>query len=412
MYSDEGNVGNVGPTDVIALLAVFQKSRIAAAADKPRLLVFAKAYTLNKLLTRSPFHLFDEHIIFDLRRYINQLAEVFRSFKDNDKLITIEHVIRGVWYKQGINKLSETLDRAGHNRSSDLEVDWWDAKITLKHCQYMLLSMTDSYSMREHVVERGGLIIKGALLGHGNQFVEAKAALDKVLERQRKEEPWHREYMELEETYFEGFSHTTEDLTQQAEKEAATVVVLRDKLERVLVRNATKHSSTVKRGVGKVFRKFGQHLQAMGPYEEHDYYFEYLIIDLMYKSSFILKSRDACFVEIIGGIQSVLRCSHEAAHILHRKATDLYLRIDKLSKEDGFEYIKADARRFIDLWMKGLSEKGYLNGKTNLKIESDFYSRSRMMSEEISKLNEMKAELTDQITGNLPEDSILANRRF
>src|SRR5271154_2061136 len=79
MYSDSGNVGNVAPGDVLGLLAVFQKSRNATLSHEPRLLVSAKAYTLNKLLTRSPFHHFDDKILFHLRRYITLLSEVFRS---------------------------------------------------------------------------------------------------------------------------------------------------------------------------------------------------------------------------------------------------------------------------------------------------------------------------------------------
>src|SRR5271169_3457114 len=64
MYSDSENVGNVSPADVIGLLAIFQKNRTAALSHEPRLLVFAKTYIINKLLTRSPFHHFDRDILF------------------------------------------------------------------------------------------------------------------------------------------------------------------------------------------------------------------------------------------------------------------------------------------------------------------------------------------------------------
>src|SRR5947207_6165364 len=70
MYSDSDNVGNVSPADVIGLLAIFQKNRNVALSHEPRLLVFAKTYIINKLLTRSPFHHFDDDILFHLRRYM------------------------------------------------------------------------------------------------------------------------------------------------------------------------------------------------------------------------------------------------------------------------------------------------------------------------------------------------------
>jgi hypothetical protein len=351
MYSDSGNVGNVSPADVIRLLAIFRKNRTASLYHEPRLLVFAKTYAINKLLIRTPFHHFDEDILFHLRRYITLLAEVLRSFRDEEKVITIEHVLRSVWYYEGINRLSDNLERAGRERSDTLEIEWWDAKITLKHCQYLLLSMNDSFSGREHVMERSGMVIKGALQGYGAQYVDAKASLDGILSRQRKKEPWHEKYVELESMYFETFHYVEEETPHRAQKEKATVIELRDNLERELASKATRHSSTVKKGLRKVMRELGKQFQASGPYEENDYYFEYLILDLMYKASFALKNRLNCLSEIIGGVQSVLQWAHESASLLHLKATDLYLRIDKLAMEDKAEYIKGEQRRLIEQWM-------------------------------------------------------------
>lgn len=351
MYSDPGNVGMVCPADIIGLVAIFQKNRTAVLSHEPRLMVFAKTYVLSKLLSRSPFHHFDQNILFDLRRYITLLAEVLRSFRDEDNVITIEHITRSVWYYEGLNKLSTNLERAGRDRSDDLEIEWWDAKIALKHCQYMLLSMNDSFTSREHVFERSGLIIKGALQGYGNQYADAKATLDEILSRQRKREPWHENYMELEAMYFESFRHVGEDSACQAQKEIAAVIALRNKLERELTRKTTNHSSTITRGFQKFLRELGKQVQASGPYEENDYYFEYLLVDLMYKASFALKSRCTCFGEMVGGIQSVLQWSHESAALLHLKATDLYRRIDRLSREDKMEYIREDQRRIIEQWM-------------------------------------------------------------
>jgi hypothetical protein len=206
MCSDSGNVA---PTDVLGLLAIFQKSRNATLSHQPQLSAFEKAYILDKLLTHSSFHKFhnfDDNTLFHLQRYITLLAEAFRSFRDNDKFITIENVICNVWY-EGINKLSKTVNMA-RIHSHDQEIEWWDTKITLNHCEYMLLSMTDSENFRDLVLERGRLLIKGIWLDYGNQFFKPEGALDGILLRQRREEPWQEDYLKLKEIYFEGFSHT------------------------------------------------------------------------------------------------------------------------------------------------------------------------------------------------------------
>jgi hypothetical protein len=354
MYSDSGNpVGNVTITDVIGLLAIFQKNRTSLAAHKPRLLVPTKAYVLNQLLTRTPFHLFNQDTLFDLGRYIALVAEVLRSFRDEDKLITIEHTLRDLWYLRGINKLSGILERAIdlHERNGECEIEMWDAKITLKHCQYLLLGMNDSFTVRDRVFKKAGLVIRGILQGYGNQYVDAKGTLDEILQRQREREPWHEEYMKLEVQYLGTFAHAGGDVIRKGQKETAVVIDLRDALERELSQNATKHSSAVNRGFRRFAHKLGQHWQAAGPYEENDHYFEYLLLALMYKASFYLKSRLTCFGEMVGAIQSVLKWSHESADLLHLKATDLYERIDDLGRQDRAPYIKEEQRRTIEHWI-------------------------------------------------------------
>ena len=351
MYNDSSNVANVSPFDVIGLLAIFQRNRNATLSHEPRLLIFAKTFIINKLLTRAPFHHFDDDILIHLRRYIMLLAEVLRSFRDEEKLITIEHVTRGVWYYEGINKLSDTVERAGRDRPQDLEIEWWDSKITLKHCQYLLLSMNDSYNKRDHLFERSGLVIKGALQGYANQYADVKATLDSILKGQRNKEPWHERYLELESIYFEVFHHSTGETLTRTQRETSTIIDLRNGLEGELLKKAIRTSSAIKKGVHKILREIGRQIQAKGPYEEHDYYFEYLVLDLMYRASFTLKNRLDCFGEIIGAVQNVLLWSHECAAPLHRKATDLYYRIAKLAKEDKADYIKEDRRRIIEQWV-------------------------------------------------------------
>ena len=364
MYGDSGTVGNVAPSDITSLLSVFQKSRIAFLSDEPRLLVNTKTYVLNKLLTRRPFHHIDQNVLIDMRRYILLLAEVLRSFQDESCSITIEHRLRSVWYYEGINQMSHDLETASRARSSSLEVEWWDAKITLKHCQYMLLSMGDSFRVSDHLVEKTILVIQAVLQGYGNQYVDAKTTLKDILKGQRRLEPWHEEYMELEGMYFKTFGYAKEISDPQGQKEIHTVVQLRDKLEIQLTAKASRHSSIIT-SCQRAWGEATGGLRESGPYEENGYYFEYLIVDLLYKASFCLPlgCRRNCFREMIGGVRSVLRWSHKSAAPLHMKATDLYRRIDGQAKDDQVDYIKEEDRLFIEQWMN--EHPGNIKNKTN-----------------------------------------------
>lgn len=363
MYSGSGSVGIVVQTDIIALLSVFQKSRIAFLSHEPRLLVNAKTYVLDKLLTQTPFHYIDLDVLIDTRRYISLLAEVLRSFQDEPDIITIEHGIRCVYY-EGINKMSRDLERVGRDRSGNLEIEWWDAKITLKHCQYMLLSMGDSFTTPDYVLEKTRLVIQGALQGFGNQFVDATATLTEILKGQRKREPWHEEYMDLEAMYFETFGYEKQISGPQGQREGNTVVALIDRLERELASKTSQHSSTITR-LQRAWREIGRRVRASGPFEEHDYYFEYLLLDLLYKASFRLplNCRRYCLGEMIRVIRSALQWSHESAAPLHLKATDLYRRIDRLAKEDRVGYITVEHGIVIDQWIS--RRRGKSENETN-----------------------------------------------
>jgi len=364
MYGGSSSVGIVATEDILALLSVFQESRIAFLSHQPRLLVSAKTYVLHKLLTRRPFHYITPEVLIDMRRYILLLAEVLRSFKDEPRVITIEHVTRGIWYYQGINKISHDLERAGRDRSGDLTIEWWDAKITLKHCQYMLLSMGDSFSREELVWERTELVIQGVLQVRGSHYGDAQATLNEILKGQRKREPWHRDYMELEVLYFKTFGHAKEISDPQGQREINTVVALRNKLEMEFARKTGRHSPILTR-FQRGWREIGRSVRASGPYEEHDYYFEYLLVDLLYTASFRLPMdcRRTCFDEMVGGVRSALEWSHESAAPLHLKATDLYRRIDRLAKDDQVDYIKVEHRKFIEQWIN--KHPGNSENKTN-----------------------------------------------
>ena len=303
---------------IIKLFAIFQRGRTACLSGDPRLFGTTKAYVLDKLLTHPPFQL----TLFELRRYITLLVEVLRSFRDEDRLITIEHITRNVWYYEGIKQLDCNLKRIGRGRSRDLDIEWWDAVITLQHCQYILLSMVDSVPLPDHLIESGRLVIKGTLQGDISQYNNAKDTLDNTLKVQRLREPWHDQYMEIEEIYFKVLVTREVDHVLQHQKEIGLVRELRYELERELVKKTGITRSPWKRRLTTLWQEVGERIRAAGPYEENNYYFEYFLLDLLYKTSFRQHiDRVACFEEMIGAVQCFLNWSHESAHLLHRKAT-------------------------------------------------------------------------------------------
>ena len=209
----------------------------------------------------------------------------------------------------------------------------------------------------EKGVEKFKVLTHGALNGYGNQLVHAKENLFTLISHQRSTEKWHEIYMELEERCFDayamGVDESHDEVLEVVKRiEADTIVLLRTKLEDELTREG---HSTHGHGVRQMFRNIAgevtRQIASTGPYEENTEYFKYGILDLMYQSSFWVRNRIGCFTEIVGAIQLVLERSHRSANLLHRKAIDLYHRINELGKEDYTVYGQLEDRKSIEEWI-------------------------------------------------------------
>jgi hypothetical protein len=350
LFPDQGNVGDCSPNDINKLLALFYRNRFARRRNAPRLPRRTNFYALNKLITGAPFH--DYHPktgLIDMQRYLKLLAEAFRSFKEDGT--AVEHVNRLEWYS-GLNKLDGICQRARKKCPPDLQIELWDVAFLIKHCNYLLIGIEDSYSLAENLVEKGGVVLDGALNGYGNQWVQTKDNLFTLLKRERSPEKWHKSYIELEERWFDVFAARFEESVESVpQKEVDITIALRNKLEDELALGSqTGRSYTLNKMMKTVVGKTTKVLQASGPYEENAEYFKYGILDLMYKASFWIQNRDTCFEEMIGAIQHVLERSHKSANLLHRKAIELYNRILELGKDDEKVYGRAEELKFIELW--------------------------------------------------------------
>jgi hypothetical protein len=352
LFPDSGKGGDCAPSDVNKLIAIFRRNRFAHRNHSLRLPRSTNLYVLNKLINGSPFHDYHPQTgLVDMRRYLTLLAEALRSFKVDGT--AMEHVHHNEWYA-GIHKLDGICARARRNCFSSLQIELWDVAFLLKHCHYLLISIEDSYNIADKGVERFRVLAHGALNGYGNQLVQAK---EKLIHHQRSTEKWPEIYMELEEMCFDVYAMGVDEshdgvLEVVKRMEADTIVLLRTKLEDELTREG---HSTHGHGVRQMFRSIAgevtRQIASTGPYEENAEYFKYGILDLMYQTSFWVHNRVGCFTEIVGAIQLVLERSHRSANLLHRKAIDLYHRIDELGKEDHTDYGQLEDRRSIEEWI-------------------------------------------------------------
>jgi hypothetical protein len=358
-------------------------------------------------------------VLVDLRRYLTLLAEALRSLSDEDEQLVIDHDTRNQWYFDGINRLNTILSTARQNCPENLEMELWDATFTLKHCQYILLSIRDSYSIRERVVDTGALLIKGTLQGYSNQLPDAANTLENLLRAQRSREPWHGVYVELEAVSFKslipGFYARTEGVAgrELEERQLSAVRKLNESLQSAIA----DKTEWQQQPVINIFRgEIRQLVQGAGPYEQDPYYFEYGILDLMYRLSFHLSPNSECLSQMTGAVQSALIWSHKAAKRLHRKATDLYRRVKEICANEENIVCSQQHARTIEKWMddhtdeveKEPSSKRYVFWKRRI----DWLSRSRRIREEISLFQSEVDKLAEQgLRGNFPP-SISNNGRI
>ena len=339
LFPDASKPGACSPTDVDKLIAVFYCDRFAQRANHPRLARSTRLYALDKLATGGATHDYDPQAgLIDMRRYLNLLCEVLRSF--NADGTALEHLNMNGWYA-GINKFGETCARARRKCPPSLQIELWDVAFRLKHCHYLLFGIEDYSNLGESDIE----LSKGS--EYGNQSTNAKDNLFTLINHQRSREKWHEVYMELEEKCFDALAmgideYQTTVLQVVKRIEVDTIVYMRTKLEDELTREG---HSTHGRAVRQMFRTITK------PYEENAQFFKYGILDLMYHSSFWVHNRAGCFEEMVGAIQLVLHRSHRSATLLHRKAVDLYHWINELGREDCTVYGRLEERNSIEEWI-------------------------------------------------------------
>lgn len=331
---------------IIDLTAVFYRSRIASL-DHPPLLDRNVYYdAIDQLFKHQPFQYSHEESAVHIRQFLTLLAEALRSF--SKQVYALEHDVRNRWY-EGVTNLYKITKRTRRDCPAEFHIEHADNLFFLKHIQYLVLSIKDGYSGGEKLSEFGGHVIRGALYGYSHQFVEAADSAKDALSRKRKREEWHSDYIGLEQRCFTAVAQSVENGNERARNELGATIALRNALEKEIVKDGNNICGLT-RELKALRGRIGQSLQSSGQYEEHDDYFKYGLIDLMYFLSFRVRNRKACFDEMIGAVHEILE-RFEVSDNLLRKIIDLYRQLNYIGKSDGITYGKQNEHDAIKQWI-------------------------------------------------------------
>jgi len=349
MFPDSQRLVQCDSQHVLSLLALLNAER--AMSLKPdyvaQITTEQRWSIIHDLIMRHPFQFYDQNSPITMRRYLLLLAEALRGFANrvDGRIIVMHADVRRQWYG-GVNMLYYRYTEGRMARSPEFQIEVWDSKFLFKHIQYLLLSIPDSHTGGRRFVELGGWIAKGALQGYGGQYVDALDSLKAAVSRKHKREPWHDQYLESEENFFATSYGTDEDGVASAEREV--VITFRNEIERVLLEHGTIRLN-IKQGFKFLGAKVGQSLQSAGPSEDNAHYYEYGLLDLLYRWSFKIRNHQVCFTEMIGAVRRVLEGS--SCQRLHRKAIDLYRHLTELGIPHGVIYGDPEERDAIDRWI-------------------------------------------------------------
>jgi hypothetical protein len=296
-------------------------------------------------------------LLYEMEAHLRLLATAIRMYKYNGRCL--DHQLHNDVYT-GITNLWKIFDRHRTTRDDALRVEDWNAAFLIKHCQYLLVSIDDSESFAKKVARRAVLGLEGAATGLGHHYTDTKHKALEIAKRNRLRPRWHDEFIQLEDacwTVIAGDIRIHEsgdfenDIAAIVDEEMMVTHLLRDGIETHLDDHQTqpsKFSSLVRHTLGRSTH----YLQQAGPYEEHDEYFCYGILDLIYQLSFRIRkrSRRRCFSEFLKVALRILE-ERKSSPCLCLKATDIWNRIAEIGDKDRLVYGDVEDRDAINRWI-------------------------------------------------------------
>jgi len=350
-------MGDWNHHNALELMAIFDLARIFRLSG-PQNALLAKETILRvlyKLATTPPFYDYDETSLLELECYLRLLSSALRLYKyDNTTLRSDIHtkIYTAITAINGIFSDDQSVNR----RIANMYIERQNVAFLVKHSQYLLVSIKSAETIVDAAFRKAVLLAESAANAKGGQMNDAKAQAIEALARQRSRSKWHDEYIRMEDVCFETYARELGTLLATTtgpddERWQKAAVNLRESLEEQLESDQPRRTYSVINVGRRMLGRTTQLVQSAGPYEEHMEYLNYGILDLMFKMTFRVERKTECFNIFVRAVKLIFERTHKSAHEVHRKASDLYQRIQALSEADAVPYGLPEDVEWIDNWL-------------------------------------------------------------
>jgi hypothetical protein len=321
---------------------------------------------IDVLTTRSYFNIDNsgERLLLDLQSHLRLLAASFHLYKTSGG--GMNQALYDQVYDGISNEFWKVFTWERDRRSENVRVEDYDVEFLIKHCQYLLLSIDESDSLGTKLGKKAVIGFDLAMAILAKEVQDVRPGASRLLKHKRSRPKWHREFAEIEDAvymYFatdvyrrcSGTNVDVEDLIQDAKDTISLIGNTLDwNLDPIAIgKNYKLRNCFVRHAVGKTSSAIGD----AGPYEESGVWFQYGLLDLLSQLTVRLRgqARERCFPEIVCIVRMALERSPQSAIRLHRKATDLWNRIEYFEKN---KHGDPDDREFIRNWIKQNNKLG------------------------------------------------------
>jgi hypothetical protein len=360
LYPQDGNdsLPDWNKNDILELNTIFQVARVARVVGSKWLEDPTILRVLEKLITGSFFEADrGPDCLVDMERHFRLLSSVLSLYKYEN--VSLDHHLRLKLLK-GIQQLADSFEANRKNCSTDKQIENWNVAFLVHSCQSLMSSIKGSDSLTTSLAGRATGVMDGTLSGDGGQRVETKAILREITMPK-----WHSEFVELEDLCFSlfagGYKVWDGESNGEAGSDGPKYTSAQDEreitdrlcevLEETLVEGDVEEFYTLLRNLRKEFGKATRFLFDSGVYEENSEYYHYGIMDLMMQMTYHVKDRGYCFKEFVRIVKTTLERSHPKANSLHRKAVDLYRRLQSEGDRDRVLYGREEDIAVIEIWI-------------------------------------------------------------
>ena len=305
--------------------------------------------TVDVLLHQKQIGSFEEREFLYLEHLLRALADGLLSLLEAK--CTVTHCVGENWYK-AISELFEIyILIRNRKKQSQCEIERWNVAFQLIHCQSLFLSLPDGQSPLQRLGERTLGAAEAAAHIYSGQYVNGKDTILKLIRFRRSRPEWHSEYLIFNNLGFNilCFAMSTKStIDTPNEVIFETVRKIRDRLGTELGKEKESPKTSKLRKMGC---EFTRKVNAMGPYEEHDDYFSFGLVELLWQLCFIIPDCDKTFGEVLGAVYTIL--DRSSLECLRQKAIQIYFTTKFLGEERkrNGSYGGAEAHEKVKSWL-------------------------------------------------------------